>query len=320
MEGGEGKECRKSNETPDKKELEWLRRNKWVGFYDGSHAPHAPPADLDPVDALPWRTSQSTSQLRDYISRKDRPRIHRAIELGCGTGENLILLAESGCDTVVGVDIAEVAVERSKQNIGRLRSSDDATATATATAVCADILDPSQLFQRLEEVNPEGGAGSFDFLFDCQTFHCVRSVDEAVAKDVYASLLAPGGIALVLTGNADEPEERGPVRLTRDEVLHMFDDTALECEHLEAARFDPTPHYERQKEHDLPPLAWVSRWRKKGAVLAAAAEEDTGKHGPGPEPDSRPTATAHAAATGPATCAPEDPADPNPKRQKTLKK
>ena len=64
---------------------------------------------------------------------------------------------------------------------------------------------------------------AFDFIFDCQTFHCLHGVDRGRAAVNYASLLRPGGRLLMLTGSAEEPTDRGPVRLTRAEVEHAFD-------------------------------------------------------------------------------------------------
>ena len=64
---------------------------------------------------------------------------------------------------------------------------------------------------------------AFDFIFDCQTFHCLHRVDRGRTAVNYASLLRPGGRLLMLTGSAEEPTDRGPVRLTRAEVEHAFD-------------------------------------------------------------------------------------------------
>jgi len=103
----------------------------------------------------------------------------------------------------------------------------------------------------------------FDFLFDCQTFHCLYNirggngggprhsgnhhppkeqlassnapaaaaaaggggVTPRIAAQRYANLLKPGGHLLLLTGHAesDGGVERGPVRLTRAQVLSFHD-------------------------------------------------------------------------------------------------
>ena len=61
----------------------------------------------------------------------------------------------------------------------------------------------------------DGSGWLFDFALDVQTFHCLRKVDEQRAAQAYAALLRSGGTLLMLTGNADEPAERGPERLKR---------------------------------------------------------------------------------------------------------
>jgi len=100
----------------------------------------------------------------------------------------------------------------------------------------------------------------FDFLFDCQTFHCLYNirggngggsrhsgnhqppkeqlassntpasadgggVAPRIAAMRYASLLKPGGHLLLLTGHAesDGGAERGPVRLSHSQVLSFHD-------------------------------------------------------------------------------------------------
>ena len=49
--------------------LMWLRRDKWVGFYEGTYAPHlgdgACPADA--AAKLPWRNGQPASQLLEFL-------------------------------------------------------------------------------------------------------------------------------------------------------------------------------------------------------------------------------------------------------------
>ena len=87
-------------------------------------------------------------------------------------------------------------------------------------------------------------------------------VDEAAATDAVVSLLKPGGRLLLLTGNADEPAERGPERLRKEDLKAAFGARGLECEEIAAFRFDPTEAYRRQEHFDQPPLGWRSVWRR----------------------------------------------------------
>ena len=96
----------------------------------------------------------------------------------------------------------------------------------------------------------------------------------------------------MLTGNADEEVDRGPVRLTKEEVMHAFDldqqsyssteeqrqlptispdsprkrarsvGQALELVSIEATYFDWTVGASKQ-EYPRSPLAWLSLWVKR---------------------------------------------------------
>eukprot|EP00435_Cladocopium_sp_Y103_P012293 s2336_g3.t1 len=162
---------------------------KWVGFYQGSYAPHLP-ADAplcDPAGQLPWRSHQPASQLRDFLATEDVK--GRALELGCGTGENLVALAGHGFDFVCGVDVVKEAVEISIAAMQMQPSSN-------WQVICADILElPTADIALLD-----GGSWQFDFIFDCQ-----YQVDQEATARAIAHLLAPGGELLMLTGNSEEP-------------------------------------------------------------------------------------------------------------------
>ena len=230
---------------------DWQRRSKWEAFYAGSFAPHKPEVGTDPIEALPWRSKAPTSQLVEHLRATPLPANARCIELGCGTGENLSVLAGAAA-FACGVDVVADAVSASKATLG-------AAGITNGQAVHADIL---ALHSADVAALADGGGWAFDFLFDASTFHCVRRVDAQAAARAYSSLVRAGGSLLMLTGNADEADERGPDRLTRDEVLHAFDGTALVCESCEAVRYDWTEAYRRQP-FEQPPLGWLSLWRSR---------------------------------------------------------
>ena len=222
---------------------EWLLRDKWIGFYDGTFAPHLPAGSAGSIDELPWRSGTPSSQLVNYLSKCDEKALREgaAIELGCGTGENLVFLA-GAFRRAVGVDISPEAVHVAEMAV--------AAAGSSAQTLVADVLAlPCELHE------------AFDLVFDCQTFHCVRKVDEAAAAAAMVSLLKPDGVLLLITGNADEAEERGPERLTRADLDRAFATRGLVCEACEPFRFDWTAAYRRQP-FPKPPLGWCSVWRR----------------------------------------------------------
>ena len=107
--------------------------------------------------------------------------------------------------------------------------------------------------------------GAYDFAFDCQTYQCLRQADATAAASAVAAVLRPGGTLLLLTGNADEPDERGPVRLSRQELIDGLTPAGLELLTLEPFRFDETEAYRRQREDsgsEQTPLGWRSVWRR----------------------------------------------------------
>ena len=232
---------------------EWLRRDKWLGFYDGSHAPHLPNGEQGSLGLLPWRhVGQASTPLVEFIASGALDPAASAIELGCGTGENLVCLA-AATSSAVGVDIAPLAVEAARKALA------DAGAT-NARAVVVDLLG---LDERSADDLPL--TGLFDFALDCQTYQCLRQVDVAAAGAAVASVLRPGGTLLLLTGNSDEPDERGPVRLSRENLIDGLTPAGLEMVSCEPFHFDMTEAYRRQKEskgYEQTPLGWKSVWRK----------------------------------------------------------
>jgi SAM-dependent methyltransferase len=229
-------------------EREWLLRGKWDAFYDGTYAPHLiSNSDTGTIEQLPWRSGKASTQLLDYLAQNEQSRSHNqaAIELGCGTGENLVCLA-SVFGHVTGVDVSAVAVHASREAL--------AAAGRSARVIEADVL-----------ALPDELRGAFDFVVDCQTFQCVRKVDEDAAAASVVSLLKPNGVLLLMTGNADELAERGPERLTREDLDRAFASRGLICEACAAFRFDWTEAYRRQPFSE-PPLGWCSIWRQPGPL------------------------------------------------------
>jgi hypothetical protein len=88
----------------------------------------------------------------------------------------------------------------------------------------------------------------------------LRAEDDAKAVQLYHRLLKPGGLIMLLTGNANEPYV-GPNILTQQELLSSFvADGRFECVWVTESRFDTTQHY--QHELRKRPLAWWALLRK----------------------------------------------------------
>ncbi|MGE3809457.1 MAG: class I SAM-dependent methyltransferase, partial [Gemmataceae bacterium] len=138
---------------------------------------------------LPWETGHASTELQRVLAEETIDR-GRAIDIGCGTGANAVLLAQQGFE-VVGVDFSPTAIERALARAGE--------ANAEAEFVVADLLDPPDLGE------------PFTFFFDRGCYHVLRR-DGHTADYIktLARWTVPGARGLVLAGNAREKQEPGP--------------------------------------------------------------------------------------------------------------
>ena len=61
----------------------------------------------------PWDTGKPDFNLIDAVTQKPIPSC-KAIDVGCGTGDNCIWLARKGF-SVIGTDVSEIAIEKAKE-------------------------------------------------------------------------------------------------------------------------------------------------------------------------------------------------------------
>lgn len=158
-----------------------------------------------------------------------------ALELGCGTGTNAVLLAERGFQ-VTAVDGAPLAIERARQ-------------LAQFNGVAVDFMEGDVcVLPDLEK--------TFDFLFDRGCFHCVRLVNAAGYLETVRRCTHPGSQFLVLTGNANETREGGPPRLHEQELRADFE-PLFEVLDLRPFRFD-------DPDGPTGPLGWSCLMTRRG--------------------------------------------------------
>jgi len=125
--------------------------------------------------------------------------------------------------------------------------------------------------------------GQFDLIVDCQTFHVLWEQDAAAAIATLARLLKPGGLLMLLTGNANE-EYCGPNVVTEQQLRSAFSGSGgggggggggssgggggevaaaavgWEFVWLTQSRFDETAHY--KEVLGKRPLAWWALLRR----------------------------------------------------------
>ena len=98
----------------------------------------------------PWDSGISPPELLDFISKHPAG---RAIDLGCGTGTNIITLAQHGWQ-VVGIDFAQRAIQIAKQKIKKANIQADLR-----------VSDATRL---------NGIDGPFDLALDMGCFHGIE--------------------------------------------------------------------------------------------------------------------------------------------------
>jgi SAM-dependent methyltransferase len=138
--------------------MSWLRRFFFEWSYLGSPR---------------WDTGVSPPELLRFI---DEHPPGRALDLGCGTGTNLVTLARAGWEAT-GVDFSRLAVRFARRKIRR-------------AGVTADVLRDD--VSRLKRVT-----GAFDLVLDMGCFH---SLPDAVLFDYAQGIerhLAPEGTFLL---------------------------------------------------------------------------------------------------------------------------
>ena len=121
----------------------------------------------------PWDTGISPPELFEFI--KTHP-AGRAIDLGCGTGTNVITLAKSGW-RVTGIDFAPRAIKLAKQKVQSMGVQADVT-----------VNDATKL---------NGIIGIYDLALDLGCFHGLSKEDRMKYLNQLDRILAPNGFWLL---------------------------------------------------------------------------------------------------------------------------
>ncbi len=121
----------------------------------------------------PWDTGISPPELLEFI-KTHAP--GRAIDIGCGTGTNVITLTRAGWQ-VTGIDFTPHAITLAKQKLREAR-------------VRADV-------QVNDATKMQGISGPFDLAFDLGCFHGIPQNLQSKYLDQLERILAAGGFWLM---------------------------------------------------------------------------------------------------------------------------
>lgn len=149
---------------------------------------------------VPWADLVPNPHLVEWLDRA-RPRAGRALDVGCGYGDNAAELARRGFE-VTAFDVSPSAVARARERFGD-----------RARFEVADAAHP-----------PEAWRGAFDLVVEIYTFQVLPpDARPAVARGLVACL-RPGGTLLVVCRGRDEDEpapEAPPFTLTPGELASI---------------------------------------------------------------------------------------------------
>lgn len=129
----------------------------------------------------PWDNGVSPPELKTFLSLTDPGSV---LDLGCGTGTNLITMAEYGWD-VVGVDIAWLSVLRARAKLRKARVS--------ARVIHGDITGNLNISER------------FDFILDVGCYHSLSPAGTQRYHENIQRWLMPGGTFLLYAHRRTSP-------------------------------------------------------------------------------------------------------------------
>jgi SAM-dependent methyltransferase len=175
------------NERP-----EWLKRENrdWEKIY----------SEYD-LTEIPWHSDEPDQELVDLIEGGEiKP--HLVLDVGCGAGTDAIYLSAIGCE-VTAIDISYEAVRIAKQRAARERVKVNF------------IADNFMEFYFHDQI--------FDFINDRGCFHHINPRDRhKFAVRINDLLKNNGYYFLRCWSDKAEETERGPYRLSKDEIRDTF--------------------------------------------------------------------------------------------------
>ena len=127
----------------------------------------------------------------------------RVLDVGCGTGEHVLMAADAGCEAV-GIDIAASAIR-----LARAKANERGVSARFIVGDARNLASLGELF---------------DVVLDCGLFHVFDDEDRAPFVASLASVIRPGGRYFMLCFSENEPPGWGPRRIAQGEIREAFAD------------------------------------------------------------------------------------------------
>jgi SAM-dependent methyltransferase len=183
------------------------------GSSDDNADPRARFASLYAAGA-PWEIGRPQSAVRRWMEQgRFRGRV---LDVGCGSGENAMLVAQAGL-SVVAMDFVPEAIRLARQK-----------SSARKIDVDWREFDALQLAQSDDR---------FDTVLDSGTFHVMPPEIRPTYVAGLHQVLVPDGRLLLLCFSYCEPGSHGPLRIREDELKVAFAE-GWRIESIAESRFD----------------------------------------------------------------------------------
>ena len=140
------------------------------------------------------------------------------LDVGCGTGENVLYLAEHGF-TAAGIDGAPTAIRKARDKAKRRG--------LTANFEVADALNLAMPREQ------------FDTVIDSGLFHVFSDDDRDRYRDSLGRVVRAGGAYFLMCFSDQQPGDWGPRRVTQAEIRSVFR-KGWRINYIEPSAFDTT--------------------------------------------------------------------------------
>jgi cyclopropane fatty-acyl-phospholipid synthase-like methyltransferase len=182
----------------------------------------------------PWDTGRPQPAI---IKLAEAGKIHGSVlDVGCGTGENLLYLAARGHEAW-GLDFVPIAIERAR-------------AKAAQRGVDAHFI-----VGNARELNKLGR--QFDTVIDCGLFHTFADEQRPMFIQGLAEVLGAGGMLYLLCFSDEQPGSEGPRRISQQEIRDTFQ-IGWSVKQIEPTHFEAIPRPGGLEFGPDGPRAWLA--------------------------------------------------------------